>query len=135
MTRSLKLTLTFFALFVICLASSGFAQTSTGSGDAAYAKIREKVKQYSDVNKTVKVTNSIGETAKGRIVRSDDNDFTLKDQRTGTERVFEYGKVAKVQKSGGLSTTAIITIAAVGTAAAILVGFLAKRCSNEGGCF
>lgn len=96
--------------------------------------MREKVKEYSDAGKKVRVTNTFGETFKGVIVRHGDTDFTLRESEGGAERVFEFAKVSKVQKTGALSTTAIVTIVAVGAAGAILGGFLLKRCRNEGGC-
>ncbi len=128
MSYRINFSFTFFLLAFVCIASSGYAQT------AGSAKVREKVKKYSDAGKKVRVTSTIGETTKGVIVRYGDSDFTLRDAKGGTERVFEYSKVTKVQKSGGLSTATIVTIAALGAAGAIVAGFVLKRCSNEGGC-
>ncbi len=117
---------------MFCLSSTGYAQASDDS--KASAKIKANVKRYWENNKKVVVVTNFGTRIKGQIVRAGDNEFTIKEAKAGNEYEYQYDKVEKVAKSGGLSTTTIITLAAVGAGAAILLGVIGKRCRNEGGC-
>lgn len=118
----------------LLLTSVGFAQTSGKNSSSAEEKIRSKVQKYAESEKKVVVTTTFGDRSKGRIVRFDTSGFILKDLKTGAENTFQYGKISKVEKIGGLSTASIVTLAAVGAGAAIIIGFIGVRCRNEGGC-
>jgi hypothetical protein len=134
MTKLINVSLSFLLVVFVCLGSSGYAQTSGGAVDAKMAKIIAKVKTLADGNKKVVIETNFGDKWKGRIARYDNRGFTLTDLKTSEEKVFEYTNVRTAKKLGGISTATIITLAAVGTAAAIGLGFLLKRCQNEGGC-
>ena len=72
-------------------------------------------------NKTkVKVKLRTGEEVKGKIDQSDDNGFTLTQDKTNKQMQISYAEVEKVSGRGGLSTAAKI-----GIIAAIAVGVLA----------
>ena len=68
----------------------------------------------------VKVKLRTGEEVKGKINQSDDNGFTLAQDKTNKQVQISYAEVEKVSGRGGLSTAAKI-----GIIAGIAVGVLA----------
>lgn len=134
MNSHIKTAFAYVLLILTFLSSSGYAQTSRANSDADTAKIKSRVKKFADENKKVKVTTSFDEEAQGRITKYTDSDFTLMDSKTGTEKVFEYNNIWRIDRKRAMSPGSIIAIAAAGAAAAIIAGVLLKRCANEGGC-
>ncbi len=117
-------------LFISCLilvfASSGIGQTSSTS---TVETIRVKVEKYFASKKKVVVITNWGDKARGQIIRVEADEFAIRDQN-GNEVTYQYSKVDKVNKSGGLSTGSIVGIAAGGVAGAIILVVLGKRLNS-----
>lgn len=77
-------------------------------------------KRLANKKTKVKVKLRTGEEVKGQINQSDDNGFTLTQDKTSKQVQISYADVEKVSGRGGLSTAAKI-----GIIAAIAVGVLA----------
>lgn len=85
------------------------------------ASIKATVEKRLANKKTkVKVKLRAGEEMKGRIDQSDDNGFTITQDKTNKQVQISYAEVQKVSGRGGLSTAAKI-----GIIAGIAVGVLA----------
>ena len=96
-------------------------QAQSGAADAQTTKVKAEVAKRVANNKTkVKVKLRTGEQLKGQINQSDDNGFTLTQDKTNSQMKLSYADVEKVSGRGGLSTAAKI-----GIVAAIAVGVLA----------
>jgi hypothetical protein len=134
MNKHLKIFFAGILTVFTCFTSIGYAQTSGRNSEADTAKIRSRAREFADNNNKVKVTTSFSEKAQGRIVKYGDTDFTLKDSKSGVEKVFKYENIWRIDRARALSPASIITIAAAGAAGAIVAGFLITRCRNEGGC-
>lgn len=93
----------------------------SGAADVQPTKVKAEVAKRVANNKTkVKVKMRTGEEVKGQINQSDDNGFTLTQDKTNKQVQISYAEVEKVSGRGGLSTAAKI-----GIVAAIAVGVLA----------
>ena len=77
-------------------------------------------KRLANKKTKVKVKMRTGEEVKGQIDQSDDNGFTLTQDKTNKQVQISYAEVEKVSGRGGLSTAAKIAIVA-----GIAVGVLA----------
>ena len=121
-------------LFVTASFSLISAQTQTDRSASSIAKVKAAVqKRQKGENKRVKVIMLSGTELKGYITQAGDDSFELTDSKTKQTRSIFYRDVQKVRGTG-LSKTAIIALAAAGTAAAVvLIVVLAPIC-NEGGC-
>jgi small nuclear ribonucleoprotein (snRNP)-like protein len=128
----MKNILTLFLIVLLLTGSNALAQSIGQSTDGS--KIQSKVKQYSDSKKRVVVTTISGDKVKGHIASFDQEKFTVVDSKSSQTREFRYTEVRNISKSGGLSTGAIVAIAAAGVGATILLVTLGKYCRNEGGC-
>ena len=97
------------------------AQAQSGAVDAQTTKARAEVaKRVANKKTKVKVKLRSGEELKGQINQSDDNGFTITQDKTNSPVKVSYADVEKVSGRGGLSTAAKI-----GIVAAIAVGVLA----------
>ncbi len=112
---------------MLSISSSGLA-FAAGSGDSVET-IRAKVEKYYASKKKVVVITNWGDKTRGHIVRVDANEFAIR-EKNGNEVVYEYSKVEKVNKSGGLSTGSIVGIAAGGVVGAIILFYLGKRLNS-----
>lgn len=93
----------------------------SGAADAQATKVKTEVAKRVANNKTkVKIKLRSGEQLKGQINQSDDNGFTLAQDKTNKQVQISYAEVQKVSGRGGLSTAAKI-----GIIAGIAVGVLA----------
>ena len=128
----MKIILTALLMALLLTGSNLQAQSEAQSTDVS--NIQSKVKQYSDSKKRVIVTTTSGEKVKGHIKGFDQEKFTVVDSKSSQTRELRYADVAKVSKSGGLSTGAIVAIASAGVGATILLVTLGKYCRNAGGC-
>ena len=96
-------------------------QAQTGAADAQTAKVKAEVaKRVANKKTKVKVKLRTGEQLKGQIDQSDENGFTLTQDKTHSQVKISYAEVEKVSGRGGLSTAA-----KVGIIAGIAVGVLA----------
>lgn len=110
------LAFTLLALPVFRLA----AHAQSGAADATTKVKTEVAKRLANKKTKVKVKMRTGEEVKGQIDQSDDNGFTLTQDKTNKKVQISYAEVLKVTGRGGLSTAAKI-----GIVAAIAVGVLA----------
>lgn len=91
------------------------------------ASIKATVEKRLANKKTkVKVKLLTGEEVKGQIDQSDENGFTLTQDKTNKQAQISYAEVEKVSGRGGLSTAAKI-----GIIAAIAVGGPGDRCDRR----
>lgn len=96
-------------------------EAQSGAADAQTTKVKAEVaKRVANQKTRVKVKLRTGEEVKGKIDQSDDNGFTLTQDKTNKQVQISYAEVEKVSGRGGLSTAAKI-----GIIAAIAVGVLA----------
>jgi small nuclear ribonucleoprotein (snRNP)-like protein len=96
-------------------------QAQSGAADAQTTKVKVEVaKRLANKKTKVKVKLRSGEQLKGQIDQSDDNGFTITQDKTNSQVKISYADVEKVSGRGGLSTAAKI-----GIVAAIVVGVLA----------
>lgn len=123
---------------LVCLLflTAGAAPSASAQTADNAARVKAQIlKRGTGEKKRVKVKTLDGRDLKGYISRTEADSFDLTDAKSGQVSTLAYRDVSSVRKSGGLSTTTIVTLAGLG-AAAIIVGVLVgKRCSNEGGCF
>ncbi|MEQ1762845.1 MAG: hypothetical protein ABL984_06815 [Pyrinomonadaceae bacterium] len=112
---------------ILSISSSGTA-LAAGGGDSVET-IRAKVKKFYASKKKVVVTTKFGDKTRGHVVRVDPDEFAIR-EKNGNEVVYQYSKVDKVNRSGGLSTGSIVGIAAGGVAAVIVLAFLGKRLNS-----
>lgn len=93
----------------------------SGAADVQTTKVKAEVAKRVANNKTkVKVRLRSGEQLKGQINQSDENGFTITQDKTNKQVQIPYAEVEKVSGRGGLSTAAKI-----GIIAGIAVGVLA----------
>jgi sRNA-binding regulator protein Hfq len=127
-----------FTLTCLLLVTTNFslisAQTQDEKTASSIAKVKSSVlKRQTKDKKRVKVIMLNGSELKGYISQAGEDSFELTDSKTKQSNSIFYKDVAKV-RGNGLSKTAIISLAAVGAAAAVvLIVVLAPIC-NEGGC-
>ena len=89
--------------------------------DQKTASIKATVaKRLANKKTKVKVRLRTGEEVKGQLNQSDDNGFSLTQDKTNKQMQISYAEVEKVSGRGGLSTAAKI-----GIVAAIAIGVLA----------
>ena len=120
MKRKLVIVGLAFTLLVMPLTRLN-VQAQAGAGDAQTTEVKAAVEKRLANKKTrVKVKMRTGEEVKGQIDQSDDNGFTLRQDKTNKQLQIAYADVEKVSGRGGLSTAAKI-----GIIAAIAVGVLA----------
>lgn len=130
MKRSITALFLLFSVFV----THGVSQTSSTKDLARIEKIKTQVKKFASNQKTVIATSLISTRTKGVVTDFDDETFSIRNKKTGDVTTLKYRDTAKIGKTG-VTTAGWIAIAGVGAGAAILLGMLGKRCSNEGGCF
>lgn len=120
MTRRLTIAGLIFTLFAMPVtrltvsAQSGAADVQTTKAKAEVAKRLARKK----TRVTVKLRT--GEEVKGQINQSDDNGFTIAQEKTNKQVQIPYTEVQKISGRGGLSTAVKI-----GIIAGIAVGVLA----------
>ena len=97
------------------------AQAQTQSRDEQDPAVIKAAVEKRLANKKTKVKIKLrsGEQLKGRIDQSDDNGFTIAEDKTNRQVKISYADVEKVSGRGGLSTAAKIGIIA-GVAVAVL---------------
>ena len=117
-----RLSIAGVALMLVLAPLMRVAQAQPQSRDEQkMASIKATVEKRLANKKTkVKVKMRTGEEVKGQIDQSDDNGFTLTQDKTNKQVQISYAEVQKVSGRGGLSTAAKI-----GIIAAIAVGVLA----------
>jgi len=117
-----RLSIAGVALMLVLAPLMRVAQAQPQSRDEQkMASIKATVEKRLANKKTkVKVKMRTGEEVKGQIDQSDDNGFTLTQDKTNKQVQISYAEVEKVSGRGGLSTAAKI-----GIIAAIAVGVLA----------
>ena len=124
-----------FMLVLTPLAQVARAQTQTAASDQT-AKIKAEVaKRIANKKNHVNIDLRNGDKLKGRLEQSDDNKFTLRQDKTGNTIEISYADVLKV-KGQGLGTGAKIGIA-VGVAAVVVAVVVVVALKNfdpfEGG--
>jgi hypothetical protein len=127
-----------FTLTCLLLVSANFtlisAQTPTDKTASLIAKVKASVlKRGTGENKRVKVIMLRENELKGYISQAGEDSFELTDSKTRQIRTIFYKDVAKV-RGNGLSKTAIISLAAVGAVAAVVLFVIVAPICNEGGC-
>ncbi len=127
-----------FTLTCLLLITANFtlisAQTPADKTASSIAKVKASVlKRGTGENKRVKVIMLSGTELKGYISQAGEDSFELTDSKTRQSRSIFYKDVAKV-RGNGLSKTAIISLAAVGAAAAVVSYVVLAPICNEGGC-
>jgi hypothetical protein len=127
-----------FTLTCLLLVTANFtlisAQTPTDKTASSIAKVKASVlKRGTGENKRVKVIMLRENELKGYISQIGEDSFELTDSKTRQSRSIFYKDVAKV-RGNGLSKTAIISLAAVGAAAAVVLYVVIAPICNEGGC-
>ena len=96
-------------------------QAQSGGADAQTTKVKAEVaKRVANKKTKVKVRMRSGEQLKGQIDQSDENGFTITQDKTNSQVKISYADVEKVSGRGGLSTAA-----KVGIIAGIAIGVLA----------
>lgn len=127
-----------FTLTCLLLVSANFtiisAQTPTDKTASLIAKVKASVlKRGTGENKRVKVIMQREDELKGYISQIGEDSFELTDSKTRQNRTILYKDVVKV-RGNGLSKTAIISLAAVGAVAAVVLFVIVAPICNEGGC-
>ncbi|MFY9618494.1 MAG: hypothetical protein WAM70_22290 [Pyrinomonadaceae bacterium] len=117
-----RLSIAGIALMLVLAPLMRVAQAQPQSPDEQKtASIKATVaKRLANKKTRVKVKLRTGEEVKGQIDQSDDNGFTLTQDKTNKQMQISYAEVEKLSGRGGLSTAAKI-----GIIAAIAVGVLA----------
>jgi len=113
-----RLSIAGVALMLVLAPLMQVAQAQPQQGAASVKATVEK--RLANKKTKVKVKLRSGEDVKGRIDQSDDNGFTLTQDKTNKQVQISYADVEKVSGRGGLSTAAKI-----GIVAAIALGVLA----------
>ena len=110
------------ALLLVLTPLMRVAQAQPQSRDEqTTASIKATVaKRLANKKTKVKVRLRTGEEVKGQLNQSDDNGFSLTQDKTNKQMQISYAEVEKVSGRGGLSTAAKI-----GIVAAIAIGVLA----------
>lgn len=75
------------------------------------------------------ITLKNGTKVKGFVSRADENDFVIRDRKTGTPTTINYADVAKVQKNRGHSTARNLAIG-IGIGAGAFLAILAITLSS-----
>jgi hypothetical protein len=110
------------------------AQTQTDKTASLIAKVKTAVqKRGTGENKRVKVIMLNGTESKGYISQASEDSFELTDSKTKQSSSIFYRDVRKV-RGNGLSKTAIISLGALGAAAAVVLYVVLAPICNEGGC-
>ena len=127
-----------FTLTCLLLVTANFslisAQTQTDKTASSIAKVKTAVlKRQTRDNKRVKVIMLNGSELKGYISQAGEDSFELTDSKTKQSNSIFYRDVKKV-RGNGLSKTAIISLGAVGAAAAVVLYVVLAPICNEGGC-
>jgi small nuclear ribonucleoprotein (snRNP)-like protein len=113
-----RLSIAGVALMLVLAPLMRVAQAQPQQGTAS---VKAAVEKRLATKKTkVKIKLRTGEEVKGKLDQSDDNGFTLTQDKTNKQVQISYADVEKVSGRGGLSTAAKI-----GIVAAIAVGVLA----------
>ena len=116
-----KLTVCSVALMFVLMPLVRVAAQTQAADAERLAKVKAAVaKRVADRKTKVKVKLRTGEEVKGRIDQSDDNGFTVTQDKTSKQVQIAYADVDKVSGRGGLSTGAKI-----GIIAGIAIGVLA----------
>ena len=113
-----RLSIAGFALMLVLAPLMRLAQAQPQQSTASIKATVEK--RLANKKTKVKVKLRTGEEVKGKLDQSDDNGFTLTQDKTNKQVQISYADVEKVSGRGGLSTAAKI-----GIVAAIAVGVLA----------
>jgi len=72
-----------------------------------------------------KITLKNGTKVKGYVSRADENDFVIRDRKTGTPTTINYADVAKVEKNRGHSTARNLAIGiGIGAGALLAIIFI-----------
>ena len=120
MRRRLAIVGLVFTLLVMPVARLT-VQAQSGAADAQTTKVKAEVaKRVANQKTKVKVKLRTGDELKGRIEQSDDNGFTITQDKTNSQVKISYADVEKVSGRGGLSTAAKI-----GIIAGVAIGVLA----------
>ena len=124
--RCLSLVLPVLLMNALCIGQSHDARAGTGL--AAAEKVKAKVARRGVGEKarvTVRLQN--GTTVKGYVERAGENDFVVKDKKTGASNTIAYADVADVQGDGGTSKWVWVGL---GVGAAVVVGavLVGKNC-------
>ena len=127
-----------FTLTCLLLVTANFtlisAQTQTDKTASSIAKVKTAVlKRQTGDNKRVKVIMLNSSELKGYISQAGEDSFELTDSKTKQSNSIFYRDVKKV-RGNGLSKTAIISLGAVGAAAAVVLYVVLAPICNEGGC-
>ena len=112
-----RLSIAGVALMLVLAPLMQVAQAQPQQGAASVKATVEK--RLANKKTKVKVKLRSGEDVKGRIDQSDDNGFTLTQDKTNSQVKISYAEVEKVSGRGGLSTAAKIGIV-VGIAVGVL---------------
>lgn len=117
-----KITIASITFVLICVPLTRMAHARSQTGDSQKtAKVKAEVaRRVAQKKAKVKVKLLNGEELKGQIDQSDDNGFTITQDKTNKQMQISYAEVERVSGRGGLSTAAKI-----GIIAAIAVGVLA----------
>ena len=70
------------------------------------------------------ITLKTGTKTKGYVSRADENDFVIRDRKTGTPTTINYAEVVKVEKNRGHSTARNLAIG-IGIGAGALLAIIA----------
>jgi hypothetical protein len=110
------------------------AQTQTDKTVSSIAKVKAAVlRRKTRENKKVQVIMQNDTEFRGYISQAGEDSFELTDSKTKQSRSIFYRDVRKVRGTG-LSKTAIISLGAVGAAAAVVLYVVLAPICNEGGC-
>lgn len=119
-------------LITTLLGSAIFGQATTDDREAKARQTVSKIGTGPKAKVEVKLRDST--KLKGYIGSSDNDSFSLVDEKRGASRDIVFTDVDRVKKRGGFGSGALIAIVAAGVGAAILIGIVAERCRNEMGC-
>lgn len=109
-----------FVLIFVPLTRMAQARSQTGDSQKT-AKVKAEVARRGAQKKAkVKVKLLNGEEVKGQIDRTDDNGFTITQDKTNKQIQMSYADVAEIKGRGGLSTAAKIGII-VGISVGVLI--------------
>jgi hypothetical protein len=111
----------------------GPSETATGSlqegiAKPKTAKIKEQItKRIANKKSRVKIKMSTGQELKGRLDQAGDEQFTLKEDKSGRSTQIAYRDVDKVSGRGMTNVTKVLIIVGVAVVVVAIIGVVAVK--------
>ena len=131
-----RLSIFFVALTLVTAPLARLGQAQTSANDARTAKIKEQVARRMAEKKTrVKINLRDGTELKGTIDKTDDQRFTVSEDKTGKRVEVAYTDVVKIEGRGMGTGTKIGLVAAVTAGVLVVIAAIAVHNFRKNCCF